>query len=183
MASGPPEFGMAYFPATARAEELIALAWYLEDGSRAFYAAVGARAQDQDSATLYDQLTRAEESHMGVLQGLYRQIAGAGAVSAFPQAIVPQERPGALMEGGVEVAQALEWSREKPPADLVEFCVALETNSYDLYLKMATAIAGHASGGVFDRLAEEERRHLEKLTARFEQLASEDGGFGGDHTR
>ena len=32
-AEGPPEFGMAYFDGSEKPEELLALAWILEDGS------------------------------------------------------------------------------------------------------------------------------------------------------
>ena len=119
VASGPPESGMAYFTAAARPEELIALAWYLEAGSRAFYAAIAGSARDRDSAALYGQLTRAEDSHMEQLRGLYQRLAGAQSSSAFPQGILRHEPPDALMEGGVEVARALEWSRGRPPADLL----------------------------------------------------------------
>jgi rubrerythrin len=173
---------MAHFPATARPEELIALAWYLEAGSRSFYAALGGRVQDPDSATLYDQLTQAEERHMSRLRGLYGQVAGAEAATSFPQVVLPQEHPDAVMEGGVEVARALEWSRGKAPADLLEFCIALETNSYDLYLRMLAATADPEARSVFDLLAAEEQRHLEKLTARFEQVAEAGGGAVGNIT-
>ena len=37
VAEGAPESGMAYFSPATKPEELIALAWLLEDGSRNFY--------------------------------------------------------------------------------------------------------------------------------------------------
>ena len=176
VAEGPPEAGMAYFAAAARQEELIALAWYLEAGSRAFYAGLAGPAGDRDSADLYEQLGRAEEHHMEALRGLYLRVAGTQASADFPQAVLPQNPPDAVMEGGVEVAKALGWSRGKPPGDLLEYCIALETNSYDLYLRMRTAAEEQEARGVFDLLAEEEKRHLELLTARFERLMDGNGG-------
>jgi hypothetical protein len=44
VAAGPPEAGMARFAAAASAEELIALAWYLEAGSRTFYGRIAGTA-------------------------------------------------------------------------------------------------------------------------------------------
>jgi len=179
VASGPPEAGMAYFTAATRPEELIALAWYLEAGSRAFYAAIGRSPDARDSAALFAQLTHAEASHMEQLRGLYQLVAGARSASAFPQGILRHEPPEALMEGGVEVARALEWSRGKPPAELLEFCISLETNSYDLYLRMLAATPDHEARRVFDLLAKEEQQHLERLTAGFERLINAGGVAGG----
>lgn len=179
VASGPPEAGMAYFTAAARPEELIALAWYLEAGSRAFYAGIGRPPGDRDAAALFAQLTHAEESHMEQLRSLHLRVAGTRSATTFPQGVLRHEPPDALMEGGVEVAQALAWSRGKPPAELLEFCISLETNSYDLYLRMLAATPDRESRGVFDLLAGEEQRHLQRLTARFEQLTDAGGGAAG----
>jgi rubrerythrin len=169
VAEGPPEAGMAYFAAAARPAELAALAWYLEAGSRAFYAGLAGSAEDPGSALLYRRLGGAEERHMEALHGLYLRTAGPRAPADFPRAVMPQERPDALMEGGVEVARALQWSRGKAPAALLEYCIALETNSYDLYLRMRAASGQPEAREVFDLLAAEERRHLALLTARFAQ--------------
>jgi hypothetical protein len=76
VAAGPPEAGMARFAAAASAEELIALAWYLEAGSRTFYGRIAGTAGDPESAALYEQLGRAEEGHLDALQTLYRRNAG-----------------------------------------------------------------------------------------------------------
>lgn len=171
---------MAHFGSAVRPEELIALAWHLEAGSRAFYAAIAGEAGDRASAALYEQLVGAEERHMAALTGLYRRIAGAEAAADFPAAILPQEPAEGRMEGGVEVARALAWSRGKPPGELLEYCVALETNSYDLYLRMRTATAEPEARGVFDLLAAEERRHLELLSARLERGDAGDRGRGGE---
>lgn len=171
LAAGPPEAGMAYFTPATRPEELIALAWYLEAGSRAFYAGLAARVPDRESAALYGQLVQAEERHMASLSGLYQKLADAPPPADFPQMILRQEPPDSLMEGGVEVAQALVWSSGKPPADLLEYCISLETSSYDLYLRMRAATEKPEGRQVFDLLAQEELRHLERLAARLEELA------------
>ena len=48
-AEGPPEFGMAYFDGSEKPEELVALAWILEDGSRKFYSALLSLFDDQEA--------------------------------------------------------------------------------------------------------------------------------------
>ncbi len=156
---------MAYFAAARRSEELIALCWYLEAGSRRYYAGISGSSADPEIAALFAQLAQAEERHMGTLSELAGQ-AGSGAPAAsFPQGVIRQEPPDAVMEGGVEVIPALDWSRGQPQAALVEYALSLEVNSYDLYLRMHRATEGTAALAVFSRLAGEEQRHLQQLEA------------------
>ena len=173
VASGPPEGGMAYFTDATRPAEMIALAWYLEAGSKAFYAAIAASGVDRDTAALFGELDRAEERHMGRLRELHERLAGAASPADFPQGIVAHKPPDALMEGGVAVAKALIWARAlRDPADLLEFCISLEANSYDLYLRMAAATSEAQAREVFELLAAEEQTHLERMVARHESLTS-----------
>jgi hypothetical protein len=48
-ASGPPDAGMAYFDPAKKAEELIALAWMLEEGSCKFCGKMGKEAKHPES--------------------------------------------------------------------------------------------------------------------------------------
>lgn len=169
VAAGPPEAGMAYFPATAAPGMLVALAWYLEAGSRAFYAGLGELTKDAQSRGLFEQLGRAEESHMGTLVGLFGELGGGADAAAFPQSVLPQHPEDAIMEGGVEVAAALAWARDRGAAELLEYSVGLETNSWDLYLRMRRAVAGADARRVFEVLAEEEKHHLELLSSRLDE--------------
>jgi len=47
--------------------------------------------------------------------------------------------------------------------------VALETNAFDLYIKMGKQMKDDKSRQVFDQLSREEKRHLELLTELFEK--------------
>lgn len=169
VAAGPPEAGMARFPATAAAGELAALAWYLEAGSRAFYAGLTALTTDADARGLFELLGGAEEHHQRTLVDLYRELGGDGDATAFPQSVIPQHPAAAVMEGGVQVAEALSWARGRTAEELLEYTMALETNSWDLYLRMRQAVAGAAARRVFEVLAEQEKHHLEMLTDRLGQ--------------
>jgi hypothetical protein len=71
-ATGGPEAGMARFPEGAM-EELIALAWSLEEGSRRFYAELQAQLIDRDAVELFKNLVVAEELHQSMLAELHRK--------------------------------------------------------------------------------------------------------------
>jgi len=169
VAEGPPEAGMALFPATASPGELAALAWYLEAGSRAFYTGLSSLAKDAETGGLFELLGRAEDNHMRTLAGLYREMAGGGDDREFPQSVMPQTPVDGVMEGGVEVEKALAWARGRSTDELLEYTMGLEINSWDLYLRMRRAVAGADARRVFEVLAEEEKHHLEMLTRRLER--------------
>jgi rubrerythrin len=58
VAEGIPEAGMAYFSPAARPEEMIALAWLLEDGSRKFYESLTKIMEDRETKGIFQNLKR-----------------------------------------------------------------------------------------------------------------------------
>ncbi len=163
IAAGPPESGMAYFGDSAQPQELAMLAWMLEDGSRQFYAGMDVHLQDDNAKKLFQNLAKAEVMHEKTVAELYRGFTKGRAVEDD----LPSGRDD-IMEGGIKVAEALQWAEGKEVATILEFAIALETNAYDLYLKMERRLDGDAQK-VFLRLAEEEKRHLERLAELLEK--------------
>ncbi len=166
VAAGPPEAGMAHFSKAATARELAALAWYLEAGSRTFYSGLAALTQERELSAFFEQLAGAEAKHLQSLNVLYIGISGASGAAGFPQAVIQQQPEDGVMEGGVAVEPALSWARGRSPEELLEYAAGLETNSWDLYLRMHEAAGEEAARTVFETLAEGEKRHLDLLMAR-----------------
>jgi len=169
VAEGAPESGMAYFSSAEKAEELIALAWWLEDGSRQFYSELAGVTSDQEAKNLFKDLTIAEEHHQNSLLKLYQELSGLTSESGFPESVVSPEKEGAVMEGGIRVREALQWATGKSVTEILEFSLSSETNSYDLYVKMERQMKDQRSARVFHLLSGEEKRHLERLSALFEK--------------
>ena len=163
VSAGPPEAGMAFFTAAADAGELIALAWLLEDGSRRFYAAAAQTPSAPEAAGLFGALVKAEEQHKNTLQALYREATGREAGPGFPKGLAVAQDGEDRMEGGVKVSEALAWARGKGTRDLLELSMALETDSYDLYIKMSRIVPGEHARKVFRRLVAEEKEHLKRM--------------------
>ncbi len=143
VAEGIPEAGMAYFSSTTRPEEMIGLAWLLEN------------------------LKRSEENHKTTLWKMYEELSGKPPSPEFPDTVISREPRGDVMEGGMSVREALKWSEGKELKDILELSISLESNSYDLYLKMEKKVEDHRSKQVFKALSEEEKNHLEQLTSLF----------------
>ena len=53
--------------------------------------------------------------------------------------------------------------------DLLEFSISLEANSYDLYTLMERKTEDPKARKVFAALSDEEKQHLDKLSALFEK--------------
>ncbi len=169
VAQGAPEAGMAYFSPASGTEELIALAWLLEEGSRKFYSALSAAMRDEEAASMFSALAVAEEHHKSPLFQLYRKYSGKESDPGFPDAVLRRRPAGDVMEGGILVSEALQWAGGRDVRDVLELSISLETNSFDLYLKMERAMKDARSAEVFRTLADEEKVHLDRLTGLFER--------------
>jgi rubrerythrin len=167
VAEGIPEAGMAYFSPATRPEEMIALAWLLEDGSLKFYESLAKMMEEQEARGLFQNLKRSEENHKATLWKIYEEISGKAPTPEFPDTVISKEPKGDVMEGGILVNEALKWSKGKTLKDILELSMSLETNSYDLYLKMERKVEGRNAKQVFKTLSEEEKNHLQRLTSLF----------------
>jgi sulfur-carrier protein adenylyltransferase/sulfurtransferase len=168
-AEGPPESGMSYFPEASKPEDLIALAWLLEDGSRKFYSSLAGLLKDQEAKGLFAELTAAEKRHQASLLDLHKAWSNATPESGLPGAAISPVHEGDVMEGGIRVSEALHWAGGKSLTEVVEFALSLETNSYDLYVKMGRRMKDRRSAQVFHVLSAEEKLHLERLSSLLEK--------------
>jgi rubrerythrin len=98
---------------------------------------------------------------------MYEEVSGKTPGHEFPDNVISKEPRGDVMEGGMLVSGALKWAKGKTLKDILELSMSLETNSYDLYLKMERKMEGHNAKQVFKTLSEEEKIHLERLTSLF----------------
>jgi rubrerythrin len=169
-AAGPPEAGMAYFPAGAAAEQLIALAWLLEDGSRTFYASLASLLRDIEPRRFFSDLASAEERHKESLAALYQDLSGKAPVAGFPEDLAQAGSDEARMEGAVKVSGALAWARDREPREVLDLSLSLETDSYDLYIKMSHAVTDERAKRVFGHLIKEEKDHLARMSALLDRM-------------
>jgi rhodanese-related sulfurtransferase/rubrerythrin len=162
-AQGAPESGMAFFTPASTPEELIGLAWTLEEGSRTFYSLLSTSLDDAESRKLFLDLAGAEDHHKASLTDLYRSFSGREPAADFPLGLLQLEAPGDIMEGGMRISKAMEWLKGKGSDVALELAISLESNAYDLSIKMRRRMKDEKSRKVFHVLAAEEKTHLERL--------------------
>lgn len=164
VAHGPPEAGMAYFSPAADAEEIVALAWSLEEGSRFFYQGVSDHfSDDKEAREMFNWLVSAEKNHERHLLETYESLTGGPPDFARLRAKFSDSMSGTVMEGGIVVKEALAWIKDKGVAESLEMAIAMEVNAYDLYIKMSKTIEDTKAQQIFKKLSEEEQVHLKKL--------------------
>jgi rubrerythrin len=164
VAHGVPEAGMAYFSPAANSEEIVGLAWSLEEGSKVFYQGVADHfVDDSESYKLFTMLVKAEMHHEEHLLQTYQTLIGKEPDFDKPRAQFSNSIGGKVMEGGIPVEKALDWVNDKGVIDTLELAISMEVNAFDLYVKMSRKIEDDQSRELFAKLAEEEQMHLEKL--------------------
>ncbi len=167
-ATGAPNAGMAYFEPAKKPEELIALAWMLEEGSCKFYKEMSIKEKSPGAVTLFQELWGDEGKHKSSLFKIYQRISGKDSDPNFPRSLVSLEPGDDYLEGGIELKNAMEWSRGKDLKDILEFSISLEINAIDLYIKMERRVEGREAKEVFLALSNQERNHLKRLSAALE---------------
>jgi len=169
VAEGIPEAGMVYFSSAVGLEEMAGLAWLLEDGNRRFYSGIAEGVSDEKAKKLFSDLASSEERHKSALLRIYLKKTGKLEDRNFPSSVFPDAAHNDIMEGGISVGTALEWAKGKALTELLELSMSIETNSYDLYLKMAGKAGDEKYGNVFRVLSVEERDHLNRLNLLLEK--------------
>jgi sulfur-carrier protein adenylyltransferase/sulfurtransferase len=168
-AEGFPEVAMNYFSAAASTQQLIALAWLLEEGTRQFYQQVLPTIQQEGARALFQQLVRAEEHHQEVLRGLQQKMRGKDSVPD-DHALLVGPSGVELMEGGAKVREAVAWAKDKTDEEVIRFSLTLEANAYDRYLTMSRIAETDAAKQVFAIIAKEEKQHLERLSTELDGI-------------
>ncbi|MBL7032079.1 MAG: ferritin family protein [Nitrospira sp.] len=164
VATGAPDAGMAYFSDKDKPEEIIALAWALEEGARRYYSGIGELVKDQRSKDLFKSLVADEVRHKSMLIRLHKELSGDVDGSELPGALTSEEL-SEVMEGGMRINEALNWAEGKGIKEILDFSIAMEINSYDLYMKMERSIEGEDTKKIFTALADEEKKHLDQLAS------------------
>lgn len=169
VAQNEPRLGASWFDPAHTAEEHIALAWLLEDGTRQFYAAQAGSLAKPDDRTFFRRMTEVEEQHKQSLMSLLAGIRGGE--NALPASVLRERAAEAVLEGGVPLEEALTWVRGKPIEEVLELAISLESNALDRYLLLYRNLPDDdKSHAVFLHLAGQERKHLQLLSDRLDQV-------------
>ena len=160
-AAGTEDLGMSLFRGDEAPEEVIVLAYGMEQGLGDFYMAMAEKTEDQEVANLFVRLSKVEETHkeslLSVYLGLDQTISDK---ETFESKIVSN-----ILEGGYSTEEFLEKNRGamQTVSGVLDIAMMLETQALDLYLRYSQKITDEEGKGILFNIAEEEKAHLAVL--------------------
>lgn len=162
-AFGPAETGMIPLKGNETPQEVIVLAYGMEQGLADFYARVLGMTQDSAVQKIIGKLVQIEEKHKDKLFALYQALEP----TTQERTLFEERIVSGVMEGGFTGEEFLE--KNKPLLDTVEnllsLAMMLEAQALDLYTRYAQKVEDARSRSVLDDIAEEEKGHLATLGA------------------
>jgi sulfur-carrier protein adenylyltransferase/sulfurtransferase len=157
-ATGAAEAGLELIKDRTSPEQLVALAWALEEGAGQFYRAIADKASGENERRMFLSLAAAEEGHKGHVLAAWRSLTGQEQV---PDPV--KQGISGVMEGGLPIKETLDFLRSRDSREVLEVAMQIEANSLDLYLKIIRWTSLPAVKDIFSQLVAEEKKHLEGL--------------------
>ena len=161
VASGTYEAGLILLEGRETIEELLMLAWSLEDGTGMFYTQMRDLSDDDEAKQIFESLIKAEQMHKSKLSEAFRHIKG----REITDDTVQDTSIRGYMEGGVSIEEVVSWIKKENASlqDILEISMQVETNSLDLYMKMLREVEDELAKKALNALIEEEKSHLSRL--------------------
>ncbi len=162
-AEGPVDMGDARVRGDETPEEIIVIAYGLENGLAQFYTDLAETEKDPDLTDLFHQLATIEEKHKADLFQLYRTL--------YPETSdresFEHDTVSTAMEGGFTTEEFLDKNRRAldTVAGTLSVAMALEAQGWDLYMRYAQKSTDARTREILYRLSDEEKAHLKRLGA------------------
>jgi len=162
-AFGPAEMGMITLRGNETPQEVIVLAYSMEQGLADFYSRVPAMTHDSEVKKIIGKLVQIEEKHKDKLFALYQTLEpGTTERILFEEKIV-----SGVMEGGFTGEEFLEKNKSllDTVQNLLSLAMMLEAQALDLYTRYAQKAEDIQIRSLFHDIAEDEKGHLAALGA------------------
>ncbi len=167
---GPPDSGFVRFQEAIKTEEIIAISWAFEEGSKRFYDNMANKFKQTEAEDVFKKLSTVEEHHKTIINELYYKSAAKADIPAFPDYYKTPDEAEEIIEGGLKLEDAVKWAKEKSLKDVLDFSMSMEAQQYDLYMRLARVASEEKTKETLKKIAQEEKKHLEKLAGFFETI-------------
>lgn len=160
-ASGPVEFHLQFIRGDETRDEIVKLAYRMEEGLRRFHEAVKEQTNDPELARALTKLIQAEEKHKATVLSLIPE----GEARDRMMVELSERAEEDLMEGGMNIQEFMKHNQAflSSVKGYLNLAMMVETQALDLYLRMAAASREEASRGLLYQIGEEEKGHLALL--------------------
>jgi len=142
-------------------QEIIVLAYGMEDGLALFYKNLAERMEDPEVVGVFTKLAKIEQNHKQRLFDLYLTLEPTTTdKDAFEADIVSE-----VMEGGFTTEEFMEQNKDSMNTvpDVLSMAMMLESQAMDLYMRYSQKTKDEKGRTVLYDIAEEEKAHLRTL--------------------
>jgi rubrerythrin len=168
LAMGSQEQGLALFDGAESPENTLLIAYSLEAGLRDFYLSMTARVQVIAVRNLFQKLSDIEIKHQDRLFDEYLLISG----KKVDRDSFDKQITAFAVEGGLTTDEYITMFKPdlESPGDVVSLAMSIEAQALDLYTRASERGGDERSKTVLQKIAQEERTHLEQLGQLFNDL-------------
>lgn len=167
-AMGPQDLGMALFSGMESPEDILKVAYSLEQGLEEFYVSMEKKTENSQVKSLFLKLSKIEVKHQLSLIAAYNDLGQAGITREEFETMVETK----AMEGGLTTDQYL--TRFTPdldsPAEVVSLAMSIEAQALDLYQRVGAKVTQARSREIILGIANDEKAHLASLGKLMDQL-------------
>jgi rubrerythrin len=167
VAVGPQDLGLDLFSGRESAEDILKVAYSLEQGLREFYLSMEEKAENSRVASLFSKLSEIEVKHQQSLLRAYNELGRENLTREEFEDMVATK----AMEGGMTTDQylALFGSDPDSPVEVISLAMSIEAQALDLYQRVGARLT-HASRDIINGIANEEKSHLASLGKLMDEL-------------
>ncbi|WP_320040013.1 rhodanese-like domain-containing protein [uncultured Desulfobacter sp.] len=163
IAVGPQELGVDLFSGKEEPAEVLKVAYSLEQGLRDFYLTLGTQTTNPKVKDLFAKLAEIELNHQKSIFQTYLDI-GEENVKISQKDFESMVEVKSL-EGGISTEQYLELFNPDldKETDVISLAMSIEAQALDLYQRVTLSIDNPDSKQVVQKIANEEKAHIESL--------------------
>lgn len=174
IALGPQDLGVELFSGKEEPAEVLKVAYSLEQGLREFYLTLGRQTTNKKIKDLFAKLSEIELNHQMSIFQVYLDIGGEKKKMSQKefQAMVEAES----LEGGLSTEQYLALFNPdlEVETDVISLAMSIEAQAMDLYQRVTLRIDNPDSRQIVQKIADEEKAHLESLGKLLDTLKGTD---------
>ncbi len=167
-AVGPEELGIHLFSDGETPEEVLKVAYSLEEGLQEFYLSMADQAENEKVRSLFLKLSKIEVKHQASIVQAYQDL-GHPDISQKDFSVMVGEK---AMEGGLTTEEYLDLFKPDlgSPIDVVSLAMSIEAQALDLYQRVGETLSSDRSRAIVKKIADEEKAHLASLGRLMEEI-------------
>ncbi len=160
-AVGSKDLGMALFVGKQTPEQVLEIAYSLEEGLRDFYQSMAKQAPKEQIESLFLKLAEIEVKHQEAIVAAYQGLGHPDVTAEDLSGMAAQK----ALEGGMTTREYLDlFSPDLSSAeDVIGLAMSIEAQALDLYLRVGADLVDADARAIVLKIADEEKVHLASL--------------------